>query len=48
LFPVDGYVTNLLAQFGNYVMSGHYHLGGQRHLWVDGYFEETNLSDPRW
>jgi multidrug resistance efflux pump len=44
--PVDGYVTNLLAQLGDYV-----HLGvnttsvvDATSFWVDGYFEETNLA----
>src|SRR2546430_9715150 len=49
LAPVDGYVTNLLAQLGDYV-----HVGANtislveaESFWVDGYFEETNLAPVR-
>jgi multidrug resistance efflux pump len=46
LSPVDGYVTNLLAQLGNFVNVGvnAVSLVDARSYWVDGYFEETNLS----
>jgi multidrug resistance efflux pump len=44
--PVNGWVTNLLAQPGDYA-----HVGGNEisvvdadSFWVDGYFEETNLD----
>jgi len=49
LSPVNGYVTNLLAELGNYV-----HVGVNTvsvvdadSFWVDGYFEETNLASIR-
>jgi multidrug resistance efflux pump len=49
LSPVNGYVTNLLAQLGDYV-----HVGVNTvsvvdadSFWVDGYFEETNLASIR-
>ena len=43
--PVNGYVTNLLAQFGNYANAGQnlISLVDADLFWVDGYFEETNL-----
>jgi multidrug efflux pump subunit AcrA (membrane-fusion protein) len=46
LSPVDGYVTNLLAQLGDYVNVGAntISLVDADSFWVDGYFEETNLS----
>ena len=46
LAPVDGYVTNLLAQLGNYVNVGvnTISLVDADSFWVDGYFEETNLA----
>src|SRR6267142_2829520 len=46
LAPVDGYVTNLLAQLGNYVNVGvnAISLVDANSFWVDGYFEETNLA----
>ena len=50
LSPVDGYVTNLLAQLGDYVNVGvnAISLVDADSYWVDGYFEETNLApDPR-
>jgi multidrug resistance efflux pump len=49
LAPVDGYVTNLLAQLGNYVNVGGnaISLVDADSFWVDGYFEETNLTPIR-
>jgi multidrug resistance efflux pump len=46
LSPVDGYVTNLLAQLGNFVNVGvnAISLVDAHSYWVDGYFEETNLA----
>jgi multidrug resistance efflux pump len=47
--PADGYVTNLLAQLGNYVNVGTnaISLVDAHSYWVDGYFEETNLAPIR-
>jgi multidrug resistance efflux pump len=49
LSPVNGYVTNLLAQLGNYVNVGviTISLVNGDSFWVDGYFEETNLAPIR-
>ena len=49
LSPVDGYVTNLLTQFGNYANVGERSISVVKadSFWVDGYFEETNLSRIR-
>jgi multidrug resistance efflux pump len=46
LSPVDGYVTNLLAQLGDFVNAGvnTISLVDADSFWVDGYFEETNLA----
>jgi len=46
LAPVDGYVTNLLAQLGDYVNVGVNTISvvDANSYWVDGYFEETNLA----
>jgi multidrug resistance efflux pump len=46
LSPVDGHVTNLLAQLGDYVNVGvnTISLVDADSFWVDGYFEETNLA----
>jgi multidrug resistance efflux pump len=46
LSPVDGYVTNLLAQLGDYVNVGVNTISvvDAHSFWVDGYFEETNLA----
>jgi len=46
LAPVDGYVTNLLAQLGDYVNVGVNTISvvDANSFWVDGYFEETNLA----
>jgi len=45
--PVNGWVTNLLAQRGDYATEGQnvISLTDADSFWVDGYFEETNL-DP--
>jgi RND family efflux transporter MFP subunit len=44
--PVNGYVTNLLAQLGDYANVGtnEISLVDADSFWVDGYFEETNLD----
>ena len=44
--PVNGYVTNLLAQLGDYATVGEnlISLVDADSFWVDGYFEETNLG----
>ena len=49
LSPVDGYVTNLLAQLGDFVNAGvnTISLLDADSFWVDGYFEETNLAPIR-
>ena len=49
LSPADGYVTNLLAQLGDYVNVGvnAISLVDANSFWVDGYFEETNLAPIR-
>jgi multidrug resistance efflux pump len=49
LSPVDGWVTNLLAQPGDYVNVGvnTISLVDANSFWVDGYFEETNLAPIR-
>jgi multidrug resistance efflux pump len=49
LSPVDGYVTNLLAQLGDYINVGvnAISLVDADSYWVDGYFEETNLAPIR-
>jgi multidrug resistance efflux pump len=47
--PVDGYVTNLLAQLGDFMNVGvnAISLVDADSYWVDGYFEETNLAPIR-
>jgi multidrug resistance efflux pump len=47
--PVDGHVTNLLTQIGNFVNVGvnTIALVDAHSYWVDGYFEETNLAPIR-
>lgn len=47
--PVNGYVTNLLAQLGDYVSVGENQISlvDADSFWVDGYFEETNLARIR-
>jgi multidrug resistance efflux pump len=49
LSPADGYVTNLLAQLGNFVNAGANAISvvDANSFWVDGYFEETNLAPIR-
>jgi multidrug resistance efflux pump len=49
LAPVNGYVTNLLAQLGDYVTIGQNEISlvDADSFWVDGYFEETNLGSIR-
>jgi RND family efflux transporter MFP subunit len=44
--PVNGYVTNLLAQLGDYANVGENEISlvDADSFWVDGYFEETNLD----
>jgi multidrug resistance efflux pump len=44
--PVNGYVTNLLAQLGDYATLGTniISLVDADSYWVDGYFEETNIE----
>jgi RND family efflux transporter MFP subunit len=44
--PVNGYVTNLLVQLGDYATVGKnlISLVDADSFWVDGYFEETNLE----
>jgi multidrug resistance efflux pump len=46
LSPVNGYVTNLQAQRGDYVNVGVNAIAviNADSFWLDGYFEETNLS----
>ena len=47
--PVDGYVTNLLAQLGDFIIAGTNTISvvDANSFWVDGYFEETNLIPIR-
>jgi multidrug resistance efflux pump len=49
LSPADGYVTNLLAQLGDYANVGVNAVSvvDANSFWVDGYFEETNLEPIR-
>src|SRR6266853_1353114 len=44
--PVNGYVTNLLAQLGDYASVGQKMISvvDTDSFWVDGYFEETGLG----
>jgi multidrug resistance efflux pump len=44
--PVNGWVTNLLAQLGDFAAAGanEISLVDADSFWVDGYFEETNLG----
>lgn len=44
--PVNGYVTNLLLQQGDYVTAGQNAISivNSDLFWVDGYFEETSLE----
>ena len=45
--PVDGYITNLLTQLGDYATIGQKLITvvDANSFWVDGYFEETNLEN---
>jgi multidrug resistance efflux pump len=47
--PVNGYVTNLLVQRGDYVNVGQNRISlvDADSFWIDGYFEETNLEGIR-
>ena len=47
--PVNGYVTNLLAQLGDYATIGQNKISlvDADSFWIDGYFEETNLGSIR-
>jgi multidrug resistance efflux pump len=47
--PVNGYVTNLLAQLGDYANVGQKLISviNADSYWVDGYFEESNLTGIR-
>ena len=47
--PVNGWVTNLLAQRGDYAAEGQklISLVDADSFWVDGYFEETNVAPIR-
>ncbi len=44
--PVNGWVTNLLAQLGDYANVGQNEISvvDADSFWIDGYFEETNLE----
>ena len=44
--PVNGYVTNLLTQLGDFATAGQNKISlvNTDSFWVDGYFEETNLG----
>jgi multidrug resistance efflux pump len=46
LSPVDGYVTNLLTQIGDFATIGQRTIAivDANSFWVDGYFEETSLE----
>jgi multidrug resistance efflux pump len=46
LSPADGWVTNLLAQQGDYASAGQnlISLTNANSFWVDGYFEETSVG----
>lgn len=47
--PVNGWVTNLLAQLGDYATVGQNKISvvDADSFWIDGYFEETNLGAIR-
>ncbi len=47
--PVNGWVTNLLAQLGDYANIGQNEISivDADSFWVDGYFEETNIGPIR-
>jgi multidrug resistance efflux pump len=44
--PVNGYVTNLLAQLGDYATVGETQISlvDSDSFWIDGYFEESNIG----
>lgn len=47
--PVNGWVTNLLAQLGDFATAGENQISivNADSFWVDGYFEESNLAKIR-
>jgi multidrug resistance efflux pump len=47
--PVNGYVTNLLVQLGDYIQIGQSSISlvDADSFWVDGYFNETDLASIR-
>jgi multidrug resistance efflux pump len=47
--PVNGWVTNLLVQLGDYANVGQNEISlvNADSFWIDGYFEETNLEPIR-
>ena len=47
--PVNGWVTNLLAQLGDFASVGQQEISvvDADSFWIDGYFEETNLGAIR-
>ena len=47
--PVNGWITNLLAQVGDYATAGQNKISvvDANSFWLDGYFEETNLGSIR-
>jgi RND family efflux transporter MFP subunit len=47
--PVNGYVTNLLAQLGDYATVGQSQISlvDADSFWIDGYFQETSLASVR-
>ena len=47
--PVSGWVTNLLAQTGDYATAGQQMISvvDANSFWVDGYFEETGIAPIR-
>ncbi len=47
--PVNGWVTNLLAQLGDYATVGQNEISvvNADSFWIDGYFEETNVGAIR-
>lgn len=44
--PVNGWITNLLAQLGNYANAGQNQISiiNADSFWIDGYFEETKVD----
>ena len=47
--PVNGYVTNIITQLGDYAIAGQNKLSivNNDSYWIDGYFEETQLASIR-